>query len=228
MVIGADGFRSTLAQQVGAPIYAQSLHRTAVLYGYFAGIENKGYHWYFQPGFSAGAIPTNDGLHCIFACVPPKQFQSRFGEGAFQGLLKLIGSADEALAGDLYAAGPQDGLHQFGGGRGHLRQSHGPGWALVGDAGYFKDPVTAHGISDALLDADRLAHAVLRGSERALADYQAERDHFAQPLSDVTDAIAALDWDLEEVKRLHVTLNQCMKAELVNRPSPIGLALRAA
>ena len=55
---------------------------------------------------------------------------------------------------------------------GFFRQSFGPGWALVGDAGYFKDPLTAHGITDALIDAELLANAALVGSERALADFQ--------------------------------------------------------
>jgi len=228
LVVGADGLGSTVAKQVGARVYAQSAHRTAVLYGYFAGIENKGYRWHYLPGATAGAIPTNDGLHCIFASVPPDQFKSRFRASGFNGLLRLIAAADVELANALYAAGPQDGLRRFGGVRGHLRLSHGPGWALVGDAGYFKDPVTAHGISDALLDAERLAAAVMRGDDRALADYQAERDHFARSLFDITDAIAALDWDLDEVKHLLATLSQCMKAELANPLSAVAPARQAA
>ena len=35
-----------------------------------------------------------------------------------------------------------------------LRKPYGPGWALVGDAGYTKDPITAQGISDAFHDAE--------------------------------------------------------------------------
>ena len=38
-----------------------------------------------------------------------------------------------------------------------FRRSAGPGWALVGDAGYHKDPETAQGITDALRDAEGLA-----------------------------------------------------------------------
>ena len=73
---------------------------------------------------------------------------------------------------------------------------HGPGWALVGDAGYFKDPITAHGITDALRDAELLAHAVVRGSGDALADYQAVRDELSLPLFQITDEIASYEWDL--------------------------------
>jgi flavin-dependent dehydrogenase len=46
----------------------------------------------------------------------------------------------------------------------------------VGDAGYFKDPITAHGISDALRDAELLADAVAGGGDGALAEYEARRD----------------------------------------------------
>ena len=63
-------------------------------------------------------------------------------------------------------------LRGFAGVPGHLRQSHGPGWALVGDAGYFKDPLTAHGITDALRDAELLARAILDGRAGALEAYQ--------------------------------------------------------
>ena len=59
-------------------------------------------------------------------------------------------------------------LHGFPGQPGFFRRSHGPGWALVGDAGYFKDPITAHGITDALIDAEHLARAIVTGTGEAL------------------------------------------------------------
>ena len=71
---------------------------------------------------------------------------------------------------------------------GYFRQSTGPGWALVGDAGYFKDPLTAHGITDALIDAELLANAAAVGEESALAGYQIARDK-RSGLFDVTDAV---------------------------------------
>ena len=51
-----------------------------------------------------------------------------------------------------------------------MRQAFGPGWALVGDAGYFKDPLTAHGISDALRDAELLANAAAGGTTAHFED----------------------------------------------------------
>ena len=67
----------------------------------------------------------------------------------------------------------------FSGEVGFFRQSFGPGWALVGDAGYFKDPLTAHGITDALIDAELLAQAAAAGTETAFAGYQSARDKLA-------------------------------------------------
>ena len=68
-----------------------------------------------------------------------------------------------------------------------MRRAWGPGWALVGDAGYFKDPITAHGITDALRDAELLARAIVRGTDGALAGYQAARDARRSALFEVTD-----------------------------------------
>ncbi|MFO1026115.1 MAG: hypothetical protein U1E70_13070 [Acetobacteraceae bacterium] len=84
----------------------------------------------------------------------------------------------------------------FGGRKGFLRQASGPGWALVGDAGYFRDPITAHGITDALRDAELLARAVVTGRPE---EYATVRNELSLPLFDVTDAIAAFDWSVEEV-----------------------------
>ena len=59
----------------------------------------------------------------------------------------------------------------------HLRQPSGPGWALVGDAGYHRDAITGYGISDAFRDAELLATAL----DAALRDPRDE----AAALSDV-------------------------------------------
>ena len=89
------------------------------------------------------------------------------------------------------------------GARGFLRRPAGPGWALVGDAGYFKDPLTAHGITDALRDAELLARAMLECGPHDMAVYQRERDVLSIPLFEVTDAIASFQWTLDEIKALH-------------------------
>ncbi len=89
-----------------------------------------------------------------------------------------------------------------------------PGWALVGDAGYFRDPATAHGITDALRDAELLARAVERGTERALSDYQSQRDDFALGLFEASDIIAGYEWDLASVKETHLFMSDEMNREV--------------
>jgi 2-polyprenyl-6-methoxyphenol hydroxylase-like FAD-dependent oxidoreductase len=84
---------------------------------------------------------------------------------------------------------------------------------LVGDAAYFKDPLTAHGITDALRDAELLARAVAKGGDDALTGYQATRDELVKGLMDVTDEIASFEWDLDEAKQLHLALSREMNAE---------------
>ena len=70
---------------------------------------------------------------------------------------------------------------------GYVRRSFGPGWASVGDAGYFKDPITTHGLTDALRDAELLSDAVLAhaagaAAESTLAQYQDTRDRLSKTL----------------------------------------------
>ena len=78
-----------------------------------------------------------------------------------------------------------------------VRQAFGPGWALVGDAGYHRDAVTAHGISDAFRDAELLAVAVDRalgaGTEEtaALALYQRQRDQALREIFEITRRLGA-------------------------------------
>jgi 2-polyprenyl-6-methoxyphenol hydroxylase-like FAD-dependent oxidoreductase len=80
-----------------------------------------------------------------------------------------------------------------------FRKPWGPGWALVGDAGYMKDPTTGLGIADAFRDAGLLARAldaVLAGhapADEALAAYQSERDAAALPMYEVTLQMASGD-----------------------------------
>lgn len=213
LVIGADGRRSTIARLAGASTYRIGRHRTACVYGYFSGLPNLGYRWLSQPGVSIGAVPTNRGEHCVFVLVPPERFlRDMLGDLAagFHGLVAEFPGFAAAMQG----AKQSGRLTGFAGANGYFRQSFGPGWALVGDAGYFKDPVTAHGITDALRDAELLAAAVMAGGDAALAGYQAERDALSLPFFETTEKIASFGWDLETLKGLHADLHQAMKAEV--------------
>jgi flavin-dependent dehydrogenase len=124
--------------------------------------------------------------------------------------LALLGRHFPELAATL-AGAPATRAVAFRGSPGHIRKPIGPGWALVGDAGLFRDPITAHGISDAFRDAELLAEAIVA---RRPADYAARRDAMAADIVRLTHRIAALDWTAEEIRALHVDLNRAMKANL--------------
>ena len=124
-------------------------------------------------------------------------------------LAEVHGGLAEEVAAGVLATRPV----AFAGEPGFLRRPAGPGWALVGDAGYFKDPVTAHGITDALRDAELVARAVLAGTDAAMAAYEATRDTLSRPLFAATDALAGLGWSFGKAKALHADLNKAMKAE---------------
>jgi len=121
---------------------------------------------------------------------------------------------------DLVRGGGRSGrVHGWRGVPGHVRRSHGPGWALVGDAGYFKDPITTHGITDALRDAELLSDAVLTGEEAttpetALATYQHTRDRLSQALVEVTESVCRYDWDADQVRALLRRVSSAMSDEL--------------
>ena len=212
LVIGADGVCSSVARMAGAETLAAARHTTAVIYGYHSGIGLDNYHWWYQPGIGAGAIPTNRGRHCVFVSLSPERLRhglSRQGRATL--FSEVLHQADPELAAMIAAAHLDASLCVFSGRKGFMRQACGPGWALVGDAGYFKDPLTAHGITDALRDAELLANAA---SAERLPEYATIRDELSLRLFEVTDAIAALDWDLERIKGLHQELNQAMKLEV--------------
>ena len=213
MVIGADGRNSTIAKLVGAEIYRQAEHSTAVIYSYFPGLRNEGFRWYYRPGASAGVIPTNDGDTCVFVAMPPEQFVASGERGPSVLFDQILAENWPDFPLEVRKAAIRPHIRGFPGVHGYFRTSFGPGWALVGDAGYFKDPLTAHGITDALRDAEGLALAMAAGDDQALAQYQAERDALSLELFEATNAVASFGWDLAILKDHHRRLNRAMKAE---------------
>lgn len=216
LVIGADGRQSTVARLVDAPCYAQSRHKSSAVFGYFTGVKDEGFCWHYRPGANIGTIPTNDGAQCVFVLVPPARFRETFGDDTMAGFLKQIAASDPDLAEQVRSGRLEGRLYRFGGALGHMRQSHGRGWALVGDASYFKDPITAHGITDALRDAELLSRAVTSTDPDALAVFQSVRDDLSRLLFETTDAMASFEWGMDEIKAHHVELNKAMEAELAH------------
>jgi len=220
VVIGADGVNSKVARILGASPTYRVPHATASIYGYWKDIDLSGYHWYFGRGGAAGVIPTNHGESCVFVSMSPSRLRADRGRGLETVLLEVVRTISPDLFLQLMESGSTPKLRGFAGSPSLLREAAGPGWALVGDAGYFKDPLTAHGITDALVGAELLARAIVDGCggsrtlDDALVDYQTRRDSVAKGLLDVTSRIASLDWTVDEVRSLHRTLSREMKGEV--------------
>jgi 2-polyprenyl-6-methoxyphenol hydroxylase-like FAD-dependent oxidoreductase len=203
-----------VARRVEAAAYRTGRHACGVVYAFWSGLPNAGNRWHYRPGVSVGAIPTNDDNTCVFVAMPSMRFQDEIRVDLEAGYRRVLSECAPPLAQELSNAVPSERFRGFPGEPGIMRQSHGPGWALVGDAGYFKDPITAHGISDALRDAEFLARAVEQGTDRALAGYQSTRDELSQELFEMTDAIAGFEWDLDALKPLHLNLSKAMNREV--------------
>jgi 2-polyprenyl-6-methoxyphenol hydroxylase-like FAD-dependent oxidoreductase len=220
ITIGADGIRSTIAERVQAPILREGIGATANAYGYWSGVEADGYEWHFRPTATAGFIPTNDGAVCVFAGTSPARFRHEIAGDVRTGFLALLDEAAPGALDRLAGGRPPQQLRTFPGRRGYLRRAWGPGWALVGDAGYYKDPISAHGITDALRDAELLAGAVERTLSGAapeavaLADFQATRDRLSLALFETVDTIAASQWSADEIPGLLLTLSSAMVDEV--------------
>lgn len=216
LVIGADGIRSRVARILEVGYETMGAHATASIYGYRKDLGLEGFHWYYDLGAAVGTIPTNGGETCVAASMPRDRFESGRREGLEALYRRVLGDVSPDLARRVASSESPGKLRAFAGKRGFLRQAVGPGWALVGDAGYFRDPLTAHGIADALRESEFLARAVLMGSDDAFVTFQAARDERVRGLFAVTDRLASFEWDFEEVKLQHRILAKEMST-LVDR-----------
>src|SRR5262249_46660425 len=153
------------------------------------------------------------GETLVFAAMPQRRFMQDVRFDLAAGFRAIVDATAPGVAAAMRSAAAGR-YHGFAGHPGMLRPAWGPGWALVGDAGYFKDPITAHGITDALRDADLLARAVLSGTDAGLAEYEAIRDGLSLPLVTITDEIAAFAWDIPHLQALHKSLSEEMAREV--------------
>lgn len=208
-VVGADGRDSLVAREAGAGLMKRGTNASHVVYGYFSGLSSQAYRWYWGDGCGGGIIPTNDGLSCVFLSAKSggsinlkRAMTGEKFQAALDAYLPKLGSA-------MQGASLSGRMTGFVGEVGHLREACGHGWALVGDAGYFKDPITAHGITDALRDAQILADAWARGR---IEDYSVQRDALSRDILRISDQIAAYDWSMSSIANLHKSLNIAMQA----------------
>ena len=222
VTIGADGMRSLVAREVDAPVTVQGRAASSFIYGYVEGLrtDHDGIEWLYGPRVSAGLIPTNDGRHCVFVGAPARRFADELRFDLDAAFARVLAEVSTEAARRVAAADRVGHLRGFPGTPGWLRRPYGDGWALVGDAGYFKDPQTAHGLADALRDAELLARALhdtasgRRSFEDALHGYTRIRDELSQALFDASDIIARFDWTYEELAGQHRAMSSAMKNEV--------------
>ncbi len=180
IVIGADGLHSLVAKAVNAPTYNTNPILTCGYYSYFADIPLAGMAVAFLNDRFLIAFPTNDGLVCAAVQAPIGEFPAFRGdlEGTFyRSFARAPWISDVVTSGRRAERwlGTADLPNLF-------RKPFGQGWALVGDAGYHKDPVTAQGITDAFRDAHLLTEAIDSGFsgrqslEDSLIAYEQERN----------------------------------------------------
>jgi flavin-dependent dehydrogenase len=200
IVVGADGRHSLLVKPVEREQYNERPSRLALYYAYWSNLPVEGrFETTVRSEQHRGwaAVETNDGLTVVPFGWPVAEFHANRGD-------------IEANMMEMFELAPQWAERIHGATReskfigsaelpGYFRKPYGPGWALVGDAGYHKNPITAMGINDAFSDTELLVRAIddwlseTRSFDEGMAEYQATRDAEAGPIYEVTDGIAMLE-----------------------------------
>ncbi|MER5215284.1 NAD(P)/FAD-dependent oxidoreductase [Streptomyces sp. NPDC002838] len=204
LVVGADGRNSLVARETGPEKYHQRPPLTVVYYSYWRGLSPERRHLnevYLMGDKQIGVIPTHDDV-CLIQAARPHSFYSTYRTDIEGHYHKAIAEAAPALARELAEGAERVDRFRGTADLGNFyRKPYGPGWALVGDAGYHKDPLTGQGISDAWRDAELLADAVDRvwsGAEEwesALAGYERTRNAASDLIYEFTCEAAGFDLD---------------------------------
>jgi 2-polyprenyl-6-methoxyphenol hydroxylase-like FAD-dependent oxidoreductase len=206
LVVGADGIHSVVAKSVRPETYNEKPPLNACYYSYWSGLPMEGRFEAYTPANRGLAVwPTNDGRTLVIAGWPYAEAEAnkRDIEGNYMKVLEAVPS----FAARIRGARREE---RFAGASvpNYFRKPFGPGWVLVGDAGYNKDFVTAQGIQDAFADAERFADAIddalsgARSFEEAMAGAQAERDAHAGPMYEFTAALATFAPPPPELEKL--------------------------
>jgi 2-polyprenyl-6-methoxyphenol hydroxylase-like FAD-dependent oxidoreductase len=210
IVIGADGRNSRVAKAVHATDYNTKPRLQYSYYTYFSGLPTTTFESYIRPDRGFASAPTNDGLTMVVAGWPYAEAQAYKAdvEANFLKTLELV----PAFAARISRA-KREAPFLGGAVPGWFRKPYGDGWALVGDAGYNKDPITAQGITDAFLDAERCADAVDRwlgqgaSYDDVMGAWHQERDAKAMPIYEFTAQLATLELPPPEMQQLLGTIS---------------------
>ncbi|WP_353354438.1 FAD-dependent monooxygenase [Intrasporangium sp. DVR] len=228
-VVGADGLSSRIARSVRAALTIVEPSSGACQYAYVTGSWDA-IEYHLVDGVFAGVFPTHDGAACVWA-ITPEEVARRYrhaGRGADEAFVNLLLDRVPELAARVASGSgttPVRGMLRM---PNHFREACGPGWSLVGDAGYHRDAITGHGISDALWAAELLAEAVDTGlrcpalETVAMAEYAANRDRLAARIFQITVALAAFpDRDTFVGLQRELALEiDVLADELHHRPQP--------
>jgi len=206
IVVGADGRNSLVARAVKPDQYHEKPQLMSGYYTYWSGLPMDGrFETYIRPDRAFAAWPTNDDLTLVVGGWPYTEFEAnkRDIEGNYLKMMELVPSfADRLSSATREARIVGTAVPNF------FREPYGPGWALVGDAGYNKDFITAQGIHDAFRDAELCAEALdatfseARTFEAAMAHYQSTRDQQVLPMYEFTTQLATLEPPPPELQQL--------------------------
>ena len=206
VVVGADGRHSLVARIVQPEQYHEKPPLLCGYYSYWSGLPMDGrFENYVRPDRGFAAWPTHDDLTLVICGWPYAELQANRTdvEGNFRKLLELAPSfADRVAAATREARFAGTAVANF------FRKPYGPGWALVGDAGYNKDFITAQGMHDAFRDAELCTAALdetfsgARPFETAMGAYQSTRDAQVLPMYEFTCQLATLEPPPPELQRL--------------------------
>lgn len=210
IVIGADGIHSAIARMVEAPAYNEEPAYSCAYYTYWSDVSVPSVELYIRPGRMLSAAPTNDGLTLTIAFWPVTEFPRIRAnvEGEFMRTLDMAPDLGRRLR-EGYRAEKFRGSAELAG---FFRRPFGLGWALVGDAGYHKNPITAAGITDAFRDAELLVEAIddaFAGRlpvEVALTGYERKRNESVMPMYQMTCDLAKLEPPAPEMQALFAAL----------------------
>ena len=219
VVVGADGVRSRMAEMVESAVREHHPAGSATFYAYVGGLPWRGVEFHvgeFDDGRVgyAGVFPTHHGLGCVWVCCRAARVVGLRG-GLAEPFLRLLAQVSPTLAARSRTGRvllPVRGAVRL---PNHIRRATGRGWALVGDAGYHRDPITGHGITDAFRDAELLTVAIddhLRGGAADLSAYETARDGALRETFDLTCAMSRYP-GLDEFVALQKRLSRALEVE---------------
>jgi 2-polyprenyl-6-methoxyphenol hydroxylase-like FAD-dependent oxidoreductase len=206
IVIGADGLNSFVARAVRAPEYDVQPTAACPYYSYFSGIRQDDIELYVREHVAFGGAPTNAGLHLVMVNWPARDFPTIRNDVEGH-VWRALEAAPDFLT-RVREGRREKKWYGTAGVPGYFRKPYGRGWALVGDASYNRDPITAQGISDAFIDAEALVEVLsawLSGNgvfDDRLGVHEAARNERVRPMYEFTQHLAALEPSPPEMRAL--------------------------